>query len=151
MYGNPETTTGGNALKFYASVRIDIRKSETLKTGAEAYGNHVKAKVVKNKVAPPFKTAEFDILYGSGISKSGEIVDLAIELGLVEKSGSFFTYKETKIQGKDKMKAYLESNSEIMAELEVRIKEKIINGEVEADEELDFDTSSFDLDSLNLD
>ncbi|MBQ8163789.1 MAG: recombinase RecA [Clostridia bacterium] len=150
MYGNPETTTGGNALKFYASVRIDIRKSETLKTGSDAYGNRVKAKVVKNKVAPPFKTAEFDILYGSGISKSGEIVDAAIEMGLIEKSGSFFTYAGTKIQGKDKMKAHIEADSALMSELEAKIKEKITNGEAEAPEDFKIDTDDFDFDSLNI-
>ena len=150
MYGNPETTTGGNALKFYASVRIDIRKSETLKNGSEAYGNRVKAKVVKNKVAPPFKVAEFEILYGSGISKSTEIVDLAIELGIVEKSGSFFTYGDTKIQGKDKTKAYLESNPDIMAELEEKIRVKLANGEAPDMEEDILDNGEFDLSALGL-
>ena len=150
MYGNPETTTGGNALKFYASVRIDIRKSETLKNGSEAYGNRVKAKVVKNKVAPPFKVAEFEILYGSGISKSTEIVDLAIELGIVEKSGSFFTYGDTKIQGKDKTKAYLESNPDIMAELEEKIRVKLANGEAPDMEEDILDNGDFDLSALGL-
>ncbi len=153
MYGNPETTTGGNALKFYASVRIDIRKSETLKNGSDAYGNRVKAKVVKNKVAPPFKVAEFEILYGSGISKSTEIVDMAIELGIVEKSGSFFTYGDTKIQGKDKTRAFLESNPDTMAELEEKIKAKLANGEaLESDEDaLDIDNADFDLSALGLD
>ena len=151
MYGNPETTTGGNALKFYASVRIDIRKSETLKNGSEAYGNRVKAKVVKNKVAPPFKVAEFEILYGSGISKSTEIVDMAIDLGIVEKSGSFFSYGETKIQGKDKMRAHLESSPELMAELEEKIKAKIANGEG-GDDDGDFDPNDgdFDLSALGI-
>ena len=150
MYGNPETTTGGNALKFYASVRIDIRKSETLKNGSEAYGNRVKAKVVKNKVAPPFKVAEFEILYGSGISKSTEIVDLAIDLGIVEKSGSFFTYGDTKIQGKDKTKAYLESNPDIMAELEEKIRVKLANGEAPDAEDDILDNDEFDLSALGL-
>ncbi len=150
MYGNPETTTGGNALKFYASVRIDIRKSETLKNGSEAYGNRVKAKVVKNKVAPPFKVAEFEILYGSGISKSTEIVDMAIELGIVEKSGSFFTYGETKIQGKDKMRAHLEASPDIMAELEEKIKAKLANGEAPEMEEDILDNDEFDLSALGL-
>ena len=152
MYGNPETTTGGNALKFYASVRIDIRKSETLKNGSEAYGNRVKAKVVKNKVAPPFKVAEFEILYGSGISKSTEIVDMAIELGIVEKSGSFFTYGDTKIQGKDKMRAHLEASEELMKELEEKIKAKIANGEG-GDDDGDFDipdSDDFDLSALGI-
>ncbi len=153
MYGNPETTTGGNALKFYASVRIDIRKSETLKNGSEAYGNHVKAKVVKNKVAPPFKVAEFDILYGSGISKSTEIIDLAIDLGIVEKSGSFFSYGDVKIQGKDKTKAYLEANADIMAELEEKIKAKLQNGEAGDSGDGDFDlpdSDEFDLSALGI-
>ena len=153
MYGNPETTTGGNALKFYASVRIDIRKSETLKYGSEAYGNHVKAKVVKNKVAPPFKVAEFDILYGSGISKSTDIIDLAIDLGIVEKSGSFFSYGDVKIQGKDKTKAYLEANADIMAELEEKIKAKLQNGEVGEGGDGDFDlpdSDEFDLSALGI-
>lgn len=154
MYGNPETTTGGNALKFYASVRIDIRKSETLKNGSEAYGNHVKAKVVKNKVAPPFKVAEFDILYGSGISKSTEIIDLSIELGIVEKSGSFFSYGDMKIQGKDKTKAYFEANPEIMAELEEKIKQKLQNGEGgeggDTDFDLPVDNDDFDLSALGI-
>lgn len=154
MYGNPETTTGGNALKFYASVRIDIRKSETLKNGSEAYGNHVKAKVVKNKVAPPFKVAEFDILYGSGISKATEIIDLSIELGIVEKSGSFFSYGDMKIQGKDKTKAYFEANPEIMAELEEKIKQKLQNGEGgeggDTDFDLPVDNDEFDLSALGI-
>lgn len=154
MYGNPETTTGGNALKFYASVRIDIRKSETLKNGSEAYGNHVKAKVVKNKVAPPFKVAEFDILYGSGISKSTEIIDMAIELGIIEKSGSFFSYGDMKIQGKDKTRAHFESNPDLMDEIEAKIKAKIANGEGGGDDDGDFDIGDggdFDISALGLD
>ena len=152
MYGNPETTTGGNALKYYASVRIDVRKSEVLKNGADSYGNHVKCKVVKNKVAPPFRTAEFDILYGTGISKSSEIMELALELDLVDKSGSWFSYNGTRIaQGKDNARKYFESNPELMKELEEKIKSKIANGEVVGDNEDDLDTSDFDLDALNLD
>ncbi|MBR2296987.1 MAG: recombinase RecA [Clostridia bacterium] len=155
MYGNPETTTGGNALKFYASVRIDIRKSETLKNGSDAYGNRVKAKVVKNKVAPPFRIAEFDILYGIGISKSTEVIDLAIELGIVEKSGSFFTYGDTKIQGKDKTRAYFEANPELMDELEAKIKAKLANmddGDAPSGDDDDFGVGEdFDLSDLGLD
>lgn len=155
MYGNPETTTGGNALKFYASVRIDIRKSETLKNGSDAYGNRVKAKVVKNKVAPPFRIAEFDILYGIGISKSTEVIDLAIELGIVEKSGSFFTYGDTKIQGKDKTRAYFEANPELMDELEAKIKAKLANmddGDAPSGDDDDFGVDEdFDISSLGLD
>ncbi len=123
MYGNPETTPGGRALKFYASVRIDVRKVENLKQGDEVYGSRVKCKVVKNKVAPPFRVAEFDILYGKGISKAGEIVDIAIELGLVQKSGSWFSYKCEKFaQGKDNARKAIASNDELMKELENKIK-----------------------------
>ncbi len=152
MYGNPETTTGGRALKFYASVRIEVRKADTLKNGSEAYGNHVKCKVVKNKVAPPFKTAEFDILYGSGISKASEIMDVAIELGIVEKSGSWFSYNGQKVaQGKDNTRKYFEDNPELMKELETKILTRIANGETVESDEFDFDSDDFDLDALKLD
>ena len=125
MYGNPETTPGGRALKFYSSVRIDVRKVENLKQGDEVYGNRVKCKVVKNKVAPPFRVAEFDILYGKGISKAGEIVDIAIELGLVQKSGSWFSYNGEKLaQGKENAKKAISSNAALMKELEEKIKAK---------------------------
>ncbi len=125
MYGNPETTPGGRALKFYSSVRIDVRKVENLKQGDEVYGSRVKCKVVKNKVAPPFKVAEFDILYGKGISKAGEIVDIAIELGLVQKSGSWFSYNGEKLaQGKDNARKAIAANEELMKELENKIKDK---------------------------
>lgn len=125
MYGNPETTPGGRALKFYASVRIDVRKVENLKQGDEVYGNRVKCKVVKNKVAPPFRVAEFDILYGKGISKAGEIVDIAMELGLVQKSGSWFSYNGERLaQGKDNARKAIASNPELMKELEEKIKSK---------------------------
>ena len=124
VYGNPETTPGGNALKYYASVRIDIRKSEILKNGSDPYGNHVKCKVVKNKVAPPFKVAEFDILYGKGISKVGEVLDLAVEAGIVEKSGAWFSYNDERIaQGREKAKTYLEENPDVMQEIENKIRE----------------------------
>ena len=123
MYGNPETTPGGRALKFYASVRIDVRKTDTLKQGGEMYGNRVKCKVVKNKVAPPFKVAEFDIIYGKGISKSGEIVDIGIDLGIVQKSGSWFSYNGERIgQGKENAKNYIEGNEELLKEIEEKIK-----------------------------
>ena len=153
MYGNPETTTGGRALKFYASVRIDVRKGEVLKNGTETYGNHVKVKVVKNKVAPPFKTAEFDIIYGKGISKSSEIIDAAIELELIEKSGSWFSYNGEKIaQGKDNTRKYFEENPELMKTLENTILEKISNGaKIESDDIDSVVSGDFDLDSLGLD
>lgn len=123
MYGNPETTPGGRALKFYSSVRIDVRKSETLKQGGEMYGNRVKCKVVKNKVAPPFKVAEFDIIYGKGISKSGEIVDIGIDLGIVQKSGSWFSYNGERIgQGKENAKAFIEADPALLSEIEEKIK-----------------------------
>ena len=126
MFGNPETTTGGNALKFYASVRLDIRRSTQIKDGDEAIGNRVKVKVVKNKVAPPFRKAEFDIMYGEGISKVGEIIDLGVELNIVKKSGSWFSYGETKLgQGRDAVKQLVLDNPELMEELEEKIKEAL--------------------------
>src|SRR6218665_229785 len=129
MFGNPETTTGGNALKFYASVRIDIRKaSAPIKNGDEAVGSRVKVKVVKNKVAPPFKMAEFDIMYGEGISKSGEILDTAVDLAVVKKSGSWFSYEDTKLgQGRDAVKDLLKDNPELSEEIENKIREIIKN------------------------
>ncbi len=124
MFGNPETTPGGKALKFYASVRLDIRRVETLKQGTDMVGNRVKVKVVKNKVAPPFRQAEFDIMFGTGISRSGGILDMAIELGIANKSGSWFTYGDTRIgQGRENAKQYLEERPEVMAEMESRIRE----------------------------
>mgnify|MGYP002463516051 CR=1 FL=1 len=125
MYGNPETTPGGRALKFYASVRIDVRKAETLKQGSETYGNKVKCKVVKNKVAPPFKIAEFDIIYGKGISKVGEVLDIGTDVGVIQKSGSFFSYNGERLgQGKEKAKAALEADPALLAEIEAKIKAK---------------------------
>ncbi len=124
IYGNPETTTGGRALKFYASVRIDIRKTEQLKNGADIYGNRVKCKIVKNKVAPPFRIAEFDILYGKGISKIGEILDFAIMLDVIKKSGSWFSYEGNRLaQGKENVKKLLEDNPEFCAEVEAKVRD----------------------------
>ena len=127
MFGNPETTTGGNALKFYASVRIDIRKSTQLKdTEGGVLGNKTRVKIVKNKVAPPFKTAEFDIMYGEGISKTGEILDIGVELDIIEKSGSWFSYGGSKLgQGRDSVKSILKDNPELMEELEQKILEQL--------------------------
>ena len=123
LYGNPETTSGGRALKFYASIRIDIRRTEALKTGSDIYGNTCRIKIVKNKVAPPFKQCEIDIIYGQGISKEGEVLDRAVELGLIKKSGSWFEYNGSKIaQGRDSAKEYLKSNPDVMKELEQQIK-----------------------------
>lgn len=151
MYGNPETTPGGRALKFYASVRLDIRRTEVLKNGSESYGNHVKVKVVKNKVAPPFRVAEFDILYGHGISKSGEVIDLAIQRGIVEKSGSWFSYNGERLaQGKDNARAAIESNPAMYAEIEEKIRAAGVTDDMiddafgeEDDEELDIRTLGF--------
>jgi recombination protein RecA len=126
MFGNPETTTGGNALKFYASVRLDIRKVNQIKEGEEVFGNRTKVKVVKNKLAPPFRKAEFDILYGEGISRVGEIVDMATELEVVKKSGSWFSYGETRLgQGRDAVKQLFMDNPELSAEVEKKIIEKM--------------------------
>ena len=123
-YGNPETTTGGNALKFYASVRIDIRKSSSIKDGEEQLGARAKVKVVKNKVAPPFRRAEFDIMYGEGISKIGEIIDLGVDYGVIKKSGSWFSYGERKLgQGRDAVKELLKTNTELAEEIEARVRE----------------------------
>lgn len=128
MFGNPETTTGGNALKFYASVRLDIRKQTQIKEGEEIVGNHVKVKVVKNKVAPPFRKAEFDIVFGEGISRTFEIIDLATEMNIIKKSGSWFSYGDTKLgQGRDAVKKILADNQELADELEMKIKEMMTN------------------------
>ena len=132
MFGNPETTTGGNALKFYASVRLDIRRVTQLKDGEEAIGNSVRVKVVKNKVAPPFRKAEFDIMFGEGISSTGEIVDLGVQYGVIKKSGSFFSYNDTKLaQGRDRTKALIADNPELAEELQAKIAEAIKGGNEE--------------------
>lgn len=128
MFGNPEVTAGGKALKFYASVRIDVRKGDALKSDGNAYGNHTKAKIVKNKVAPPFKTAEFDIIYGKGISKGSCIIDLGVQCGVIEKSGAWFSYNGEKIaQGREKATDYFESNTEAAAEAQARIMEALMH------------------------
>ncbi len=129
MFGNPETTTGGNALKFYASVRLDVRRISQIKDSDEVSGNRVKVKIVKNKVAPPFRIAEFDIMFGEGISKAGEIIDLGVEHNIIKKAGSWFSYGETRLgQGRDAVKQLIMDNPELMEELEVKIKE-VVTGE----------------------
>ncbi|CAA6804386.1 MAG: RecA protein [uncultured Thiotrichaceae bacterium] len=136
MFGNPETTSGGNALKFYASVRLDIRRTGAIKRGDEVVGNETRVKVVKNKVAPPFKQAEFEILYGEGISHEGELIDLGVKHGLVGKAGAWYSYKDAKIgQGKDNSKTWLKENPEAAAEIELALRTKLLSlGEPEADE-----------------
>jgi recombination protein RecA len=126
MFGNPETTTGGNALKFYASMRLDIRRTGQIKVGEDIIGNRTKVKVVKNKIAPPFKNAEFDIMYGEGISATGDVLDLAVTHGVVEKSGAWFAYKGEKIgQGREAAKANLKENAKLMAEIDKTVREKV--------------------------
>lgn len=139
MFGNPETTTGGKALKFYASIRLDVRKTDTIKDGQNVIGNRTKVKVVKNKMAPPFKTAEFDIMYGTGISQSGCILDTAINLDIIKKSGAWFSYNDEKIgQGKENTKIYLEKNPEVCAEIEAKIRNILAgNGEVSEGAEIE--------------
>jgi len=157
MFGNPETTTGGRALKFYSSVRLDVRKTETLKNGTDVIGNHVRVKIVKNKVAPPFKEAEFDILYGQGISREGSIIDLAVENNIIDKSGAWFAYKGQKIgQGKENARQYLIDNPEVCNEIEELIRDsyKPADSSYEADDDTsDDDTSDIpsDDDILGID
>ena len=133
MFGNPETTTGGNALKFYASVRLDIRRQAQIKDGDEAIGNRVKVKVVKNKVAPPFRSAEFDLIFGEGISKVGEIIDMGVELGIVQKSGSWFSYESNKLgQGRESVKSLLQDNPGLASEIEGKIRAKLLEAQAPA-------------------
>ena len=154
MYGNPETTTGGKALKFYASVRIDIRKSEAIKEGKEIIGNRTKIKIVKNKVAPPFRTCVVDMLYGEGISREGELLDIAVEQDIVQKSGSFYSYKGERIgQGRDNARRYFKDNPEAFDEVEAKIRESFNSGNIEAAldapapaEDEDGDDEEFELD-----
>ncbi len=128
MFGNPETTTGGRALKFYSSIRLDVRRIESLKQSGEVIGNRTRIKVVKNKIAPPFKEAEFDIMFGEGISKVGDILDNAVNQNIVIKSGAWFAYNDTKIgQGRENTKAYLKENPELLAEIEAKVREKLLN------------------------
>ena len=155
MYGNPEVTTGGRALKFYSSVRIEVRRRENLKNGTEVYGSRTKCKVVKNKVAPPFKVAEFDIIYGKGISKVTEIIDLAMEMGIVERSGAWFYYEGNRIgQGKEAAKKYIEDNPELLKELEDKLKK--MKDQIDIKEEPagladeDEDGEEFDISLLGL-
>ena len=156
MYGNPETTTGGRALKFYASVRIDVRKADQIKNGGEILGNRVKCKIVKNKVAPPFRTAEFDILYGEGISRTGELIDMGVALEVIKKSGAWLYYNGEKLgQGRDKARAVLEENKALFAEIEAKIRSlsdsvemlDAEGGEFELDED---DDDGFDIRTLEL-
>jgi len=130
MFGNPETTTGGNALKFYASVRVDVRRTTQIKDGDEALGNRTKVKIVKNKMAPPFKKAEFDIVFGEGISHVGEVIDLGVEYDIIKKSGSWFSYGDSKLaQGREAVKALLTDNIELCDEIEAKIREALLNSQ----------------------
>lgn len=142
MFGNPETTTGGNALKFYASVRLDIRRVSQIKDGEDVKGNQVRVKIVKNKVAPPFRKAEFDIMFGSGISHSGEIIDLGVQLGIIKKSGSWFSYRDSKLaQGRDASKQMMEDNPELAEEIESQIMSKLTGKELDLIEDKEAEES----------
>ena len=149
MYGNPEVTPGGRALKFYASVRIDVRRADSIKNGSEVVGSHTKCKVVKNKVAPPFRVAEFDILYGSGISKSSEIIDMAIQLEIIEKSGAWFYYDGNRLgQGKDNVRKIIEGDSELMDKLEALVRERA-KSELFDEEALGADEDEFEIEDFD--
>ena len=141
MYGNPETTPGGRALKFYSSVRLEIRRVESLKNGTEIIGNRTRCKVVKNKVAPPFKDTEFDIMYGQGISREGEIVDMGVKLGVINKSGAWFSYKDLRWQGRDNVREHLRKDENLMKELDSIIRDKLTKKD---EEQKDADTASGD-------
>ena len=137
MFGNPETTTGGRALKFYSSIRLDVRRIEALKQAGEIVGNRTRIKVVKNKIAPPFKEAEFDIMFGQGISKAGDILDLAADLGIINKSGAWYAYKDGKIgQGRENAKQYLKENPDVAAEVEAKVREHygLVEGNTEEED-----------------
>ncbi|MEN9643545.1 MAG: recombinase RecA [Actinomycetota bacterium] len=147
MFGSPETTPGGRALKFYSSVRLDIRRIESIKDGAEVVGNRTRVKVVKNKVAPPFRQAEFDIMYGKGISREGSLLDMAVEMGIVKKSGAWFTYEGEQLgQGRENAKNFLSDNAEIMVEISEKVKVQAGIGDVEADEFSAADDAPIDID-----
>jgi recombination protein RecA len=147
MFGSPETTPGGRALKFYSSVRLDIRRIESIKDGAEVVGNRTRVKVVKNKVAPPFRQAEFDIMYGKGISREGSLLDMAVEMGIVKKSGAWFTYEGEQLgQGRENAKNYLSENTEIMVEISEKVKVQAGIGDVDAEEFSDADEEPIDID-----
>jgi len=146
MFGSPETTPGGRALKFYSSVRLDIRRIESIKDGAEVVGNRTRVKVVKNKVAPPFRQAEFDIMYGKGISREGSLLDMAVEMGIVKKSGAWFTYEGEQLgQGRENAKNFLSDNAEIMVEISEKVKVQAGIGDVEADEFSEADEAPIDI------
>ena len=147
MFGSPETTPGGRALKFYSSVRLDIRRIESIKDGAEVVGNRTRVKVVKNKVAPPFRQAEFDIMYGKGISREGSLLDMAVEMGIVKKSGAWFTYEGEQLgQGRENAKNYLTENTEVMVEISEKVKVQAGIGDVDAEEFSDADEEPIDID-----
>ena len=153
VYGNPETTTGGKALKFYASVRIDIRRTEQLKNGSEIVGNRVKCKIVKNKVAPPFKTAEFDIMYGQGISRLSEVIDFAVMMDIIKKSGSWFSYEGERLcQGKDNVRKILEENPALAEEIEAKIRALKAKGDIVGEEDFEIDDDDeFDIRTIEDD
>jgi recombination protein RecA len=145
MFGNPEVTPGGRALKFYASVRMEVRRTETLKTNNEMIGNRTRVKVVKNKVAPPFKEAEFDIMYGEGISRESNVLDVAVNMDIVEKAGAWFSYSGNRIgQGRENVKQYLKDNPEICDEIETKIREKLLANSNEADLSGEFEDEEFE-------